>query len=215
MTEVYLLELFKPSNDVYVKMLDFVSEEKREKIANIKSSENQLQTLMAEVLLRVILCTRFGMENKNIAFNRDSNGKPYLNKEQVHFNISHSKNQVAVAISQRNVGVDLEKIRDVNVKLIERYFTEKEKEYISINKINWQTRFFEVWTKKEAFLKMSGLGIRVKLDELETGEFAAVKTFNLDGFVLSVCSDDQDIYIFNNEESHSIICEFFEQLYYL
>lgn len=210
MTEVYLLKLFEPSRDVYAKMLDFVSEEKMEKIANIKNSENQLQTLLAEVLLRVILCTRFGFENTNITFERDSNGKPYLTNKEVHFNISHSKDLVAVAVSRQNIGVDLEKIRDVNVKLIERYFTEKEKQYISINKINWQTRFFEVWTKKEALLKMSGLGLRVKLDELETREFATVKTFNLDEFVISVCSEDQDINIINNKQCHSNLCEFFK-----
>ena len=209
MTEVYLLKLFEPSRDVYIKMLDFVSEEKREKIAKFKNSENQLQTLMAGVLLRVILCTCFGFENTNITFERDSNGKPYLTNKEVHFSISHSKNLVAVAVSRQKIGVDLEKIRDVNVKLIERYFTEKEKEYININKINWQTRFFEVWTNKEAFLKRSGVGLRVKLNEFETKNSFNVKTYNLDDFMLSVCCNDANIHFYNDEYCKLLIDKYF------
>ncbi len=212
MTEVYLLKLFEPSSDVYVKMLDLVGEEKRDKISTIIRSENQFQTLIAEVLLRVILCTRFGFQNKSLVFERDLNGKPFISEIPVHFNISHSKNQVAVAVSCKNIGVDLEKIRDVNVKLTDRYFTENEKEYINVDTTCWQTRFFEVWTKKEAILKRSGLGLRVELNKLETFEYEFVKTYNVDEFVLSVCCEDQDINIFNSEQSQSIICEFFKQL---
>lgn len=210
MTEVYLMRLSESCSDIYTKMLDLVGEEKRSKLVNIKNREYQLQTILAEVLLRVILCTHFGFTNENIVLERDANGKPYLKNELVHFNISHSESLVAVAVSDRDVGVDLEKIRDVNVKLVDRYFTKKEREYISVNLPDWQTRFFEVWTKKEAILKMSGVGLRVKLNELETEDCTTVKTFNLDGFVLSVCGEDQNINILNNEYCQTIIYKYFE-----
>ncbi len=210
MTEVYLMKLFEPSSDLYMKILDFVGEEKISKIDNIKRNKNQLQTLTAEALLRVILCTYFGFTNENIVFERDTNGKPYLKNKSVHFNISHSESLVAVAVSDRDVGVDLEKIREVNPKLTDRYFTENEKKYINVKSPDWQTRFFEVWTKKEAILKMSGLGLRVKLNELETEDCTTVKTFNLDGFVLSVCSEDQNIRINNDDDCQTIIYKHFE-----
>ena len=210
MTEVYLMKLFESSSDVYMKMLDLVCEEKRSKLANIKISENQLQSLTAGVLLRVVLCTYFGFINENIVFERETNGKPYLKNKSVHFNISHSESLVAVAVSDRDVGVDLEKTCEVNPKLTDRYFTENEKKYINVKSPDWQTRFFEVWTKKEAILKKSGLGLRVKLNELETDECNTVKTFKLDGFVLSVCSEDPNINIFNNEYCQTIVYKYFQ-----
>ncbi len=208
MANIYLLKLFEPAGDEYIKMLDLVGQERKNKILSIKNNKNRLQTLFADVLLRAVLCTSFGFNNRNLVFEKDSNGKPYLNERQVHFNISHSENMVAVAVSDRDIGIDLEKARQVNPKLTERYFSEKENEYISVNNENWQTRFFEVWTKKEAILKRSGLGLRVELNKLETFEYEFVKTYNVDEFVLSVCCENQNVSIINNEQSYSIICKF-------
>lgn len=208
MAEIYTMNLFEPTTELYNKMLELVGENKRNKILNIKQHKKRLQSLFADVLLRVILCTRFNIDINDIKFD-DVNGKPYLVGESICFNVSHSENMVAVAVSDRNIGVDLEKTRNINPKLIDRYFTKCEKEYISVDLPDWQTRFFEVWTKKEAFLKRSGVGLRVKLNELETECCHNVKTYNLDDVVLSVCCHDANIHLYNNEYCKLLLDKYF------
>lgn len=84
------------------------------------------------------------------------NRKPYFRDfPSLSFSISHSFPFYAVAFSDNPVGIDIEKIREVNPKIAKRMFTEKEKEYCGDDGV----RFLEVWTKKEAYSKCSGNGI--------------------------------------------------------
>ena len=79
-----------------------------------------------------------------IAFNE--NGKPYFLDNPLHFSISHSENTVIAAISEKNIGADIEKVREIPRGVAERFFTERER----------GCDFFEIWTKKEAFGKCKG-----------------------------------------------------------
>jgi len=63
------------------------------------------------------------------------------------------------AISDRPVGIDIEKVRNVNMRVAQKMFTPKEQYYIFSDKKKIQRRFFEIWTKKEAYVKKMGTGI--------------------------------------------------------
>ncbi len=116
----------------------------------------------------------------------DENGKPYFkNHPDFHFNISHSEDIIAVAISSAPVGVDIEKLREVNLKIAERRFTEKEKAFVKTN-----GDFFYVWTRKEAFLKKTGQGLRQSLSSFCVLEDNNIKTFKADDYIVSVCGDN-------------------------
>ena len=79
-------------------------------------------------------------------------GKPHFKNSPLFFSISHSENVVAVAISEREVGVDVEKLRNVRKGVANRFFTGSEAEYAGSD----AERFFEIWTKKEAYAKAKG-----------------------------------------------------------
>lgn len=82
-------------------------------------------------------------------------GKP-LSKDKC-FNISHSHGYIALIIDTANVGIDIEKIRDVDSDLMDFISNVEERNYIHDN-----VSFFEIWTNKEALVKASGTGIRNK-----------------------------------------------------
>lgn len=82
-------------------------------------------------------------------------GKP-LSKDKC-FNISHSHGYIALVIDTVNVGIDIEKIRDVDSDLMDYISNVEERNYIHDN-----VSFFEIWTNKEALVKASGTGIRNK-----------------------------------------------------
>lgn len=124
----------------------------------------------------------------------DENGKPYFkNHPQFHFNISHSKDIIAVAVSSAPVGVDVEILRDVNLKIAERRFTEKEKDFVITNE-----DFFYVWTRKEAYLKKTGKGLRQSLSSFCVLDETNIKTFIMRECIVSVCGDDDKDFILIN-----------------
>ena len=68
----------------------------------------------------------YGLPTVNVAFTET--GKPYFFNSNISFSLSHSKGICAVAISDRQVGVDVEVIKDgYNPHLIERSLNEKER----------------------------------------------------------------------------------------
>ena len=53
-----------------------------------------------------------------------------------------------------------------------------------------EKRFFEVWTKKEAFLKYKGTGITAGLDSVNVFDcYPNIKTFYFEDYIISVCSE--------------------------
>lgn len=73
------------------------------------------------------------------------------------FNISHSSDLAVFAYGDELVGVDIEKIDEVKIDVLE-YFHPLEQRYIS-NSIFKKSAFYEIWAKKEAFLKALGNGL--------------------------------------------------------
>lgn len=99
-----------------------------------------------------------------LIFCKDEFGKPFFeNINGFYFSISHSFPFYAAAVSDRPIGIDVEKIRDVNLNIAKRMFTENEREYIGKDKI----RFFEIWTKKEAYSKFTGKGLGEKFSSFD------------------------------------------------
>ena len=83
----------------------------------------------------------------------EKNGKPYTEKAPV--SISHSGEFVLVGINKKEIGVDIEIIKPFDSRLIKRYFSKNEEDYLKCYK-----DFFKVWTVKEAYLKLTGEGLK-------------------------------------------------------
>jgi 4'-phosphopantetheinyl transferase len=100
----------------------------------------------------------------NAAIERDGNGKPHLTDHpDMHFNLSHSGHLVACAVSDREVGVDVEQVSRSDPRIAERFFTAEEKAHIARSD-DPGSALCELWVLKEAFMKMTSLGFRLPLD---------------------------------------------------
>lgn len=128
-------------------------------------------------------------------------GKPYLDKSfninDIRFNLSHSSGLCLVAVSKgREVGVDVEKLRrDVDFsELAARYFAPAERDQIAkLAGDSQMSAFFRCWTRKEAFVKANGLGLRMPLDGF-------VVSTAVDEFLESPDSDRWEFHSFLPEE---------------
>jgi 4'-phosphopantetheinyl transferase len=122
---------------------------------------------VAHALLRQALTFHGdGRSPDSWVFVADSNGKPGLEAGQsdLAFNVSHTDGLVACGLaSTESLGVDVESTeRNTDADLIaERYFSREEvAELAAYAGLERHTRFIELWTLKEAFLKATGKGLR-------------------------------------------------------
>ena len=120
---------------------------------------------------------------------KNDHGKPYFeNLPDFHFNVSHSGDLKVLVVSRKNIGVDVEKLREVSLSVAKR-FCDQERNYV--NQTDSLNRFFEVWTKKEAYLKYLGTGISGGLDSLNVlASDIPIKTIPFGEYLISVCGDD-------------------------
>ena len=155
MTQIYLTDI--PKNIDIMKYETMVR-----KNINIDINYKNIQTLTAWILLLKILEIK---GYKNIKFRKNKHNKPYLIEIGKFFNISHSYEKVVLALSDEEIGIDIEKILNPNLKIIDRFFTEMEKKYIFMdnNYIKIKERFYIIWTLKESYLKYKGTGLSEKL----------------------------------------------------
>jgi 4'-phosphopantetheinyl transferase len=85
--------------------------------------------------------------------------KPYMkNYPEMHFNLSHCRRYVAVAIHSSPVGVDIECRRKVSQSLIKKVCSEDEQQSIAAAQ-DPDMEFLRLWTRKESYLKYTGTGI--------------------------------------------------------
>ena len=118
---------------------------------------------------------------------KGQNGKPYLKGNPLYFNLSHTEGFCVVCISDSEVGVDCEKI-DYNfaskiVGFSKRYFHESELNLLENNDYSPKT-FFEIWTKKEAYIKKYALnaGAIPKIDTTKE----TYETFRVGEYIISI-----------------------------
>ena len=94
---------------------------------------------------------------------RDSHGKIFINNGY-YVSISRSKGLSVCAISNKNIGIDIEKIRKYDFKSIINKMHPSVIEF-SKSKPSLEKNYF-IWTNVEAYLKFQGTGI-VNFDDMK------------------------------------------------
>ena len=168
-------------------------EERQKKISTLKRPEDRQLSLGVWVLLQRALDTS-GVTMFSARFSYTPHGKPYVAEFPVRFNFSHSGGFVAVAISDSEVGIDIEKTEPQSRRLAERFFHPDEYAYvIKGGAAEFDCRFTEIWTRKEAYVKLLGKGIDSSFplfSSLADIPSAKISTFRLDdGYFLSVAGE--------------------------
>ncbi len=142
-----------------------VSKNRQEKIDFYRFDKDKKLSCGAYLLLKKLLYE----ENITDAhFKTEKYGKAYIsNHENIHFNLSHSDKMVLCAISDKEVGADVEYIdHEIDLNIAKHYFYNSEYENI-MNAKNKPEEFFKYWVLKESYMKYTGLGMNLKLDSFE------------------------------------------------
>lgn len=176
--------------DAWYAMAD---EGRRKKCDAMRRREDRLCCIGGDHLARTGLAACCGVAPEAIIFARTADGKPFAVGLKAHFNISHSGDVVACAVSEKPVGIDVEKIRPVKARLAEKICTPAELDWLRAAP-GWADtlageaveRFFRIWTAKEAWFKWTGTGI-TDLKAVDTlAHIRSGGTFGMDGYMVSI-----------------------------
>ena len=155
--------------------LEEVSPQRRERVLRIKVDRDRKRSLAAYLLLKEGLQKEYGIV-ENPIFEYGPEGKPVLaGHPDIHFSISHAGHVALCVIDNEPVGADVEVLRRIKPQLIS--FTMNEEEQGMINAApDAGVAFLELWTQKEAVLKLAGMGIRRDM----TGVLADVTPYSIE-----------------------------------
>lgn len=124
-------------------------------------------------------------------------GKPYILHVPWHYNLSHSGDYVALAISDVPVGVDIQQMRPYRDSLVKRFFSVEEAvayENVSSENIRWRECFFyTLWCRKEAYGKLLGTGLTedvLKRNMLEDVGVHLYEYGEIPGYCICVCGKE-------------------------
>ena len=154
---------------------------------------NESQCVAAKTLLNELLNSAFNIADAGKLMRIAKGGKPYIENAAFDFSVAHTEGAVAVAacgdgeflpgfiVSEKaadKIGVDIEyKYREVKkesiLRISKKLFGKSETEYLDIGNDGYETRFLEIWTKKEAIVKANGRGL-AGISDVDTASFAGV-----------------------------------------
>ena len=117
------------------------------------------------------------------------------------------KNALLCSISTiSNIGVDIEQIQSIDYTLF-KYIAHPDEKRILQSSPNTQhdSLFYHFWTRKEAYCKRTGMGLRQKLSTVNTttsepeNHFLTWKTDNYICSIYCKCNDKNHIYMITEE----------------
>lgn len=150
---------------------EILSREEQDRANRLVSEELAHRFRNAHIAKRIILASCTGEEPQDLRFDLQPKGKPYLKglANPPFFNLSHSADLAALAVCETTeVGVDIEHERPVEQGLARRFFSAAEADALdAISLDQRRDAFLRCWTRKEAYLKATGMGLYDALNSFE------------------------------------------------
>ena len=165
MNKVYVISLENLKKSFsFEELYNVVSTYRKEKVDRLKFEKDKYLSLGVEYLLK------YALENENINYSKieigfKENKKPMIkNYKGIFFNLSHSDEMMVCAISDKEIGCDVQRKKKDILDIVDRFFGDNEKELI-YSSSDKNTMFNRFWTLKESYIKALGTGLGTGLNE--------------------------------------------------
>ena len=157
------------------RLLSFLSSEEKARAERFVFPRDKEHFIMARGTLRELLGRYLDEAPEKIKLWTNVWGKPSLTESgrrgAIYFNLSHSHGMAAYVFSlEGQVGIDIEKVRPEvgSEEIAQRYFSPSEIRELSSLPLELRAEgFFLCWTRKEAYIKARGEGMRIPLRSFE------------------------------------------------
>lgn len=162
-----LLCYCEPGKGIRENITRWLTPDDLETALRFQSETRRQQWIETHALLNRQLAILTGDGRKIPSIARATGGKPFLSQpHSLFFNLSDTDGFALAAFSTNDIGIDVERIHDFrDADLVAgRFFSPTERTWIQNN----NSRFFLIWTRKEAILKLTGVGLSDHLSETDT-----------------------------------------------
>ena len=198
----------KCNQALYDRLLEHAPAWRLDAINKLKIQSGKCQSLGAFILLYKALSDLDKADLVNLV-KIDSKGKPYLPKDSgIYFNLSHSSDRAICLISDCEVGCDIEFKKQMKENIARRFFLESENALLTSlsSEQEKDDMFFRLWTLKESYMKVTGLGMQLPLNSFGF-EFADDMP-HLIVTGMSECADNKNHYFkeFFFDEAYAVSC---------
>lgn len=121
------------------------------------TTEKKEQFILARGVLRLLLSQALNIKAACVQIEQRHSGKPFIHSSsELHFNVSHSFEYAVFALSDHNVGIDIEYCDpQLDIKTSFPFLHPQEKHHVQ-QKAYDKEFFFELWTHKKAWAKLHG-----------------------------------------------------------
>lgn len=138
--------------------LPLLSKQRREQCLRFSHEQGRKECAAAYLLLCRGLREEYGITVPPV-FDYGEHGKPVIaGRPDIHFNLSHCREAVLCVLSDQPVGADVERIGRYKESLA-RYTMNDEEMAVILQAERPDVAFTQLWTQKEAVLKLQGTGI--------------------------------------------------------
>ena len=173
---------------------------RRNKLNNLKSEEDQLLSIAVEAALLYGLIHEGFSTHPPAVYEYDAKGKPVI--QNGYISLSHSGQYAACAIHSSAIGVDIQRISNVNHDTVKRLMTPDQIRMCeSLPASRKKTAYEDFWTCKEALYKADNRFSVRKPSPITYGnensnlvmfgeEYRLQSYSNIPGYSLSVCCAD-------------------------
>lgn len=177
---------------LFFEKYNMMSGYRQRKINSCKQIEDKKLSLAAGVLTDIAL-SQFFLRERDMRYAENEKGKPYfMEYKDIFFSLSHSGKWAVAVFSDNEVGCDIQEMKDINLNIANRFFTQNECDYIN-SSADKTDSFFEVWTRKESFIKALGTGLSTPLNSFDVFSDTNwhFSTYNdIAGYKISVCGKE-------------------------
>lgn len=169
-TGIYYISIDHVTDNNIKKWQQYISEERRLRASEYLFWDDVKRCVMGEMLVLYALYDFFEMPPNKIEFELLEYGKPVIKgANECQFSLSHSGKWVVCAVSSSLVGIDIEKKDERHTQIAKNYYTEYENNRIQMIS-DYEGRieeFYKIWTLKESYMKITGLGLYKGTDTFE------------------------------------------------
>lgn len=139
--------------------------------AQLRYRRDRDRFIAGRAQLRILLGSLLDEEPERVVFAYGPSGKPYLDGATLQFNVAHTEGAGLVAVTEGlRVGADVERVRREPVLdgVARRFFSPGEaRRLCAVDEPERTVAFFRCWTRKEAFVKATGVGVAAMLGDFE------------------------------------------------
>lgn len=156
------------------------SEGRLQKIEKVKLEDDKQLSAAVELLLIYALKQLDATIELPLQIREEESGNLLLEskvtvngeEKQLFFNLSHSKEYAACAVSDEPVGIDIECVKTRDVEHMDKILHEQEVLILSFvtNPEEKKKFFYECWVTKESYLKNLGCGLTIRPAEFMVSE---------------------------------------------